>query len=115
MNRLSEILCIYAASSDLFGRQTSRRAISFDPSENLEIRSIRVISLKAASPVATYMPPAPSWCRPMYIPTGVSRFSFLLIRVFQDLQTKSVRKAHTLWSLRETMLNNNNYKQLLTH
>jgi hypothetical protein len=57
-----------------------------------------VISLRAASPVVAYMPPAPSWCRLTYIHTGVSRFSFLLIRVFQDLQTKNVEKAHTLWA-----------------
>ena len=64
-----------------------------------KIRSIRVISLRVASPVVAYMPPAPPWCRLAYIPTGVSRFSFLLIRVFQDLQTKDVRKAHTLCGL----------------
>jgi len=36
MNRLSEFFLIFAALSDSFGRRTSRRAIHFDPSENLE-------------------------------------------------------------------------------
>ena len=96
MNRLSKLLRIFAPLPDLFGRRTSRRAIGFDPSENLQVRSMRVRSVKAASPVVAYMLPAPLWCWLTYIPTGVSRFSFLRIRVLQNLLTKDVEKAHTL-------------------
>ena len=47
--------------------------LSFDPSENLENSSTRVISLKAASPAVAYILPTPnSWSQLTYIPAGVS-------------------------------------------
>ena len=46
--------------------------LSFDPPENLENSSVRVKSLKAASPAIAYILLTPSWSRLTYIPAGVS-------------------------------------------
>ena len=70
---------------------TLRRAISFDPPENLQIRSIRAKSLIVASPaLSIYTCPVMEWvhiynCRCELI-------SFLLIQVLQNLLAKDVRR-----------------------
>ena len=46
--------------------------LSFDPLENLENSSVRVRSLKAASPTVAYILLTPLWSRFAYIPAGVS-------------------------------------------
>ena len=45
--------------------------LSFDPLENLENSSVRVRSLKAASPAVAYILLSPVWSRLTYIPAGV--------------------------------------------
>ena len=70
--------------------------LSFDPLENLENSSVRVKSLKGCSSCSSIYT-ALSLVESAHIYTcRCELISFLLIRVFQDLQTKDVKKAHTL-------------------
>lgn len=86
--------------------------LSFDPSESLYDSTYAGEKLEAAS-LWLYIYCCPPYCGSWlkYIPAGVSFFPFLRIRVFQrsatketlskrnrrkNLQTKSVKKAHTL-------------------
>ena len=69
--------------------------LSFDPSENLEnskYKGEKSESCFSCSSIYT----AYSLAESAYIYTcRCELISFLLIRVFQDLQTKDVKKAHT--------------------
>ena len=71
MLQLSEKMLKFATS---FGntRQHRGERLSFDPLENLENSSVRVRSLKAASPAVAYILLTPLWSRFAYIPAGVS-------------------------------------------
>jgi hypothetical protein len=95
MLQVSEKMLIFASS---FGSRRRHRGerLSFDPSENLENSKYK--GEKSESCFS---------CSSIYIACSVMEsahiytcrcelISFLLIRVFQDLQTKDVKKAHTL-------------------
>ena len=68
---VSEILTIFVP---WFRKNPRHRGelLSFDPLENLENSSVRVKSLKAASPAVAYILLSPSRGQLTYIPAGVS-------------------------------------------
>ena len=95
MLQLSKIMLIFVPS---FGKRRRHRGerLSFDPSENLEnskYKGEKSESCFSCSSIYTALPAVELahiyTCRCELI-------SFLLIRVFQDLQTKDVEKAHRL-------------------
>ena len=95
MLQLSKIMLIFVPS---FGNRRRHRGerLSFDPSENLENskyageKSESCFSCSSIYTAYSVMESAHvNTCRCELI-------SFLRIRVFQDLQTKDVKKAHTL-------------------
>ena len=95
MNQLSRKMHIFAASVEKDWRHRGE-LLSFDPSENLENskykgeKSESCFSCSSIYTACSVMELAHIYtCRCELI-------SFLLIRVFQDLQTKDVEKAHTL-------------------
>ena len=93
MLQLSEKLLIFALSVEK-DWQHRGELLSFDPSENLENSSDKGKSLKAASPAVAYI--LISLLESVHIYTcRCELISFLLSRVFQNLQTKDVEKAHT--------------------
>ncbi len=117
MLQLSKILLIFAPSFCKERRHREER-LCFDPSENLENSKykgkkfgsrckpkaewnlLQLCSgdaqlIKAASPAVGYILLAPLRSQLTYITCRCELISFLLIRVFQDLQTKDVEKAHT--------------------
>ena len=78
MHILSEILCIFAPLPDWFGRRTSRSAIRFDPSENLENSKYKGEKSESCFPcsglfaASSAMAPAyvyPYRCEPIFILT----------------------------------------------
>jgi len=95
MLQLSKIMLIFVPS---FGKRRRHRGerLSFDPSENLEnskYKGEKSESCFSCSSIYTAL----SCVESAYIYTcRCELISFLLIRVFQDLQTKDVKKAHTL-------------------
>jgi len=95
MLQLSEKIPIFAASVEKDWRHRGER-LSFDPSENLEnskYKGEKSESCFSCSSIYTAL----SRVEAAYIYTcRCELISFLLIRVFQDLQTKDVKKAHTL-------------------
>ena len=95
MNQLSRKMHIFATSVEKDWRHQGE-LLSFDPSENLENskykgeKSESCFSCSSIYTACSVMELAHIYtcrCEPI---------SFLLIRVFQDLQTKDVKKAHTL-------------------
>lgn len=94
MEQLSKIIPILATSF-FHGRRHQGERISFDPSENLENSTYKGDKFEMRSSYSVYLPTMPSSGVVSQYPIGVSRFSFLLIRVFQNLLTKDVKKAHT--------------------
>ena len=94
MLHLSSKMLIFAPS---FRKEWRHRGeqLSFDPSENLEnskYKGEKFESCFSCSSIVT----ARSAMEPVQLYTyRCEPFSFLLIRVFQDLQTKDVEKAHT--------------------
>ena len=95
MNQLSRKMHIFAASVEKDWRHRGEQ-LSFDPSENLEnlkYKGEKSESCCSCSSIYT----AHSLVELAHIYTcRCEPISFLLIRVFQDLQTKDVKKAHTL-------------------
>lgn len=95
MNQLSRKMHIFAASVEKDWRHRGE-LLSFDPSENLEnskYKGEKSESYFSCSCIYT----ACSLAESAHIYTcRCELISFLLIRVFQDLQTKDVEKAHTL-------------------
>ena len=95
MNQLSRKMHIFAASVEKDWRHRGE-LLSFDPSENLEnskYKGEKSESCFSCSSIYT----AHSLVESAHIYTcRCEPISFLLIRVFQDLQTKDVEKAHTL-------------------
>ena len=96
MLQLSPKLLIFASSFVNNIRRHQGERLSFDPSENLEnskYKGEKSESCFSCSSIYTALPAVELahiyTCRCELI-------SFLLIRVFQDLQTKDVKKAHTL-------------------
>ena len=95
MLQLSKIMLIFVPS---FGKRRRHRGerLSFDPSENLEnskYKGEKSESCFSCSSIYTAL----STMESAHIYTcRCELISFLLIRVFQDLQTKDVKKAHTL-------------------
>ena len=95
MLQLSKIMSIFASSFSN-GRRHRGELFSFDPQENLENstctgeKSESCFSCSSIYTTYSVMESVRIYtCRCELI-------SFLLIRVFQDLQTKDVKKAHTL-------------------
>jgi len=93
---LSKKLLIFVPSFVNNIRRHRGERLSFDPSENLEnskYKGEKSESCFSCSSIYTACSAVESahiyFCRCELI-------SFLLIRVFQDLQTKDVKKAHTL-------------------
>ena len=95
MLQLSEKMPIFVPSVEKDWRHRGE-LLSFDPSENLEnskYKGEKSESCFSCSCIYT----ACSVKEPAHIYTcRCELISFLLIRVFQDLQTKDVKKAHTL-------------------
>lgn len=96
MLQLSKIMFIFVPSFVNSIRRHRGERLSFDPSENLENskykgeKSESCFSCSSIYTACSVMELAHIYtCRCELI-------SFLLIRVFQDLQTKDVKKAHTL-------------------
>ena len=93
MLQVSEKLLIFASSFVNNIRRHRGERLSFDPSENLEnskYKGEKSESCFSCSSIYTACSVKDIYtCRCELI-------SFLLIRVFQDLQTKDVKKAHTL-------------------
>ena len=96
MLQLSEIMLNFDPSIRIKNRQHRGELLSFDPSENLEnskYKGEKSESCFSCSSIYTALSAMESahiyTCRCELI-------SFLLIRVFQDLQTKDVEEAHTL-------------------
>jgi hypothetical protein len=117
--QLSNLFLIFVPSFVNNIRLHRGEQLSFDPSENLENSKykgekfgsrckpkaewnlLQLCSgdaqlIKAASPAVGYILLAPLRSQLTYITCRCELISFLLIRVFQDLQTKDVKKAHTL-------------------
>lgn len=101
MNGYSEKMLTFVPSAIRGGRHRGERQ-RFDPSENLENSSgfcypqspcAWARRLKTVPPVVNISILPRGGC--LHTPTGVSRFSFLHAQVFQNLLTKSVKKAHT--------------------
>ena len=94
MLQLSENMPIFVPSVEKDWRHRGE-LLSFDPSENLEnskYKGEKSESCFSCSSIYT----AYSLAESAYIYTcRCELISFLLIRVFQDLQTKDVKKAHT--------------------
>ena len=91
MEPYSKLLHIFVAWLHKAPRPQGEQ-LSFDPSENLENSKYAGEKSESCSScssiyIALFLK---SWCT--YIPAGVSRFSFLRIRVFQNLQTENVRR-----------------------
>ena len=93
---LSRKMPIFASSAQRKDWRHRGEQLSFDPSENLEnskYKGEKSESCFSCSSIYT----ACSAMESAHIYTcRCELISFLLIRVFQDLQTKDVEKAHTL-------------------
>ena len=94
MNGLSDFFLIFAVSTHSGWRNIEESYQALARQRIWKIQSSRAKSGGRSSCVG--VSGANLYLGPYYTFTGVSRFSFLLIRVFQDLQTKDVKKAHTL-------------------
>ena len=96
MLQLSKLFPIFVPSLRENGDIHRGERLSFDPSENLEnskYKGEKSESCFSCSSIYTAL----SSMESAYINTcRCELISFLLIRVFQDLQTKDVKKAHTL-------------------
>ena len=95
MLQLSEKMLIFVPSVEKDWRHRGE-LLSFDPSENLEnskYKGEKSESCFSCSRIYTALS-----CVELarIYPCRCELISFLLIRVFQDLQTKDVKKAHTL-------------------
>ncbi len=95
MLQLSEIMPIFAPSVEKDWRHRGE-LLSFDPSENLENSSDKGKSLKGCfSCSSIYIAHSATESAHIYT-CRCELISFLLSRVFQNLQTENVKKAHTL-------------------
>ena len=96
MLQLSKLISIFVLLLVNNGRQHRGERLSFDPSENLEnskYKGEKSESCFSCSSIYT----ACSTMELAHIYTcRCELISFLLIRVFQNLQTKDVEEAHTL-------------------
>ena len=96
MLRLSKLIPIFVLLLVNNGRQHRGERLSFDPSENLEnskYKGEKSESCFSCSSIYT----ACSTMELAHIYTcRCELISFLLIRVFQNLQTKDVEETHTL-------------------
>ena len=96
MLQLSKLIPIFVLLLVNNGRQHRGERLSFDPSENLEnskYKGEKSESCFSCSSIYT----AYSTMELAHIYTcRCELISFLLIRVFQNLQTKDVEEAHTL-------------------
>ena len=70
--------------------------LSFDPSENLENSKYKGEKFESCFSCSSIYTALSCVELARIYPCRCELISFLLIRVFQDLQTKDVKKAHTL-------------------
>ena len=95
MLQLSEKKVIFAPSVEKNWRHRGE-LLSFDPLENLQNSSVRVRSLKAASPAVAFMPLSPPLESANVNICRCELISFLRTQVLQNLLAKECKKAHTL-------------------
>ena len=109
MLQVSEKLLIFASSFVNNIRRHRGERLSFDPSENLENSKYKGEKSESCFSCSSIEKSESCFsCSSIYTARSVKEpahiytcrcelISFLLIRVFQDLQTKDVKKAHTLY------------------
>ena len=95
MLQLSEKMHIFAASVKKDWRHRGE-LLSFDPSENLENSKYKGEKSESCFSCSSIYTALSCVELARIYPCRCELISFLLIRVFQDLQTKDVKKAHTL-------------------
>ena len=99
MLQLSEKLLIFVASLRENSDVHRGERLSFDPLENLQNSSVRVRSLKAASPAVAFILLLLS-VESVHVNTcRCGLISFLRTQVLQNLLAKECKKAHTLCAL----------------
>ena len=95
MLQLSEKMPIFVPSVQKDWRHRGE-LLSFDPSENLENSKYKGEKSESCSSCSSIYTALPFMGSAHIYTCRCELISFLLIRVFQDLQTKDVKKAHTL-------------------
>ena len=95
MLQLSEKMPIFVASVEKDWRHRGE-LLSFDPSENLENSKYKGEKSESCFSCSSIYTAFPVMGLAHIYTCRCELISFLLIRVFQDLQTKDVKKAHTL-------------------
>lgn len=95
MMQLSEIMLNFVASFVNNIRQHRGELLSFYPSENLENSSGMGKSLKGCSSCSCIYSAHPLVESAHIYPCRCELISFFMLRVFQNLLTKNVKKAHT--------------------
>ena len=96
MLQLSEKLLIFVASLRENGDVHRGERLSFDPSENLENSTYAGEKSESCFSCSSIYTACSAMETAHIYPCRCELISFLRIRVFQDLQTKDVKKAHTL-------------------
>lgn len=95
MLQLSEIILNYDASIGNIIRQHRGELLSFDPSENLENSEYKGEKSESCFSCSSIYAALSAMESARIYTCRYELISFLLIRVFQDLQTKDVEKART--------------------
>jgi len=95
MLQLSTKLLIFVPSFVNNIRRHRGELLSFDPSENLENSKYKGEKFERCFPCSSIYTAYPAMGSAHIYTCRCELISFLLIRVFQDLQTKDVKKAHT--------------------
>ena len=96
MLQLSKIFLIFDPSFGEMDDRHREELFSFDPSENLENSMCTGDKFESCFPCSSIYTAFPTMGSAHINTCRCELISFLLIRVFQDLQTKDVKKAHTL-------------------
>ena len=95
MLQLSEIMPILAPSVEKDWRHRGE-LLSFDPPENLQNSKYKGEKSESCFSCSSIYTALPAVELARIYPCRCELISFLLSRVFQNLQTKDVKKAHTL-------------------
>ena len=95
MIQLSKKMLTFVPSVETDWRHRGEQ-LSFDPSENLENSKYKGEKSESCSSCSSIYTALPFMGLAHIYTCRCELISFLLIRVFQDLQTKDVKKAHTL-------------------
>ena len=94
MLQLLEKMLIFAPSVEKNWRHRGE-LLNFDPLENLQNSSVRVRSLKAASPAVAFILLSPPMESANVNTCRCELISFLRTQVLQNLLAKECKKAHT--------------------